>query len=83
MRLMAAVSDRKDYTDAGEKFENVTMLLFRPAEKGRKPKVQLFDAKTEEEISESDYFVRLREIYNRRNPSALIGDDDESPGEDA
>ncbi len=84
MRLMATVSDRQDYTDAGEKFENVTMLLFRPADSaGRKAKIRLFDAKSEAEVSESAYFLRLREIYNRRNPSAPIGEEEEPEEEDA
>ena len=80
MRLMASVSDRRDYTDAGEKFEHVAMLLFRPVGHSRgRPQIWIFDAKTEKRISEKAYFTLLREIFNRRNPSAPIGEDEDSP----
>ena len=28
--LLSTISGRRDYTDPGEKFENITMLLFQP-----------------------------------------------------
>ena len=68
MRLMATISGRRDYTDPGEKFENVALMLYVPAIGGRTPSLRLFDAVTEEAISERDYFMRIREIFLRRNP---------------
>lgn len=76
MKLFATVSGRRDYTDPGEKFENVTMMLFEPLSgRKRKPKISLFDAQTGITMSEDMYFLRLREIYNNRNPHGLIGED--------
>jgi len=73
-QLFATISGRRDYTDPGEKFENVTMMLFTPvARTGRQqPKVKLVDAQTREELTEDHYFSLLLELYNRRNPHALI-----------
>lgn len=76
LKLFSTVSGRRDYTDPGEKFENVTMMLFEPyAGRRRKPKFQLFDAKTGKELTETDYFLILRKIYNERNPHALVGEE--------
>jgi hypothetical protein len=76
IKLFSTVSGRRDYTDPGEKFENVTMMLFEPyAGKKRRPKFQLFDARTGEEITEAGYFLKLRQIYNERNPHVLIGEE--------
>lgn len=76
MKLFATVSGRRDYTDPGEKFENVAMMLFEPYNiKKRRPKFQLFDARTREPVTESDYFLTLRQIYNERNPHAQIGEE--------
>ena len=36
------------------------------------PRVDLIDSLTEESVSEAEYFSRLREIYNTRNPHAII-----------
>jgi hypothetical protein len=64
-KLFATMSGRKEYTDPGEKFEHVTMMLFQPViEGGPEPTVKLFDAETKRELSEQDYFLLLREIYN-------------------
>lgn len=82
-RLLATVAGRKDYTDPGEKFENVTMMLFQPVkEKSLKPWVKLFDARSGKELSEKKYFALFREIYNNRNPHALIGEEGLGAGED-
>jgi len=82
MRLMATIGDREEYTDPGEKFENVTMMLFQPAgDDSRKPWVRLFNAKGEARISEADYFCLLREVYNRRNPHAPVGEQEEDDAE--
>ena len=76
-RLFATVSGRRDYTDPGEKFENVTLLLFEPyAGEGSIPKIELFDALTNEALTDSDYFLKLKEIFNNRNPHSLIGEED-------
>jgi len=76
MKLFATVSGRRDYTDPGEKFENVAMMLFEPyTSKRRRPKFQLFDARTREPMTEADYFLTLRHIYNERNPHAQIGEE--------
>ncbi|WP_414664696.1 hypothetical protein [Horticoccus sp. 23ND18S-11] len=74
-RLLATVSGREDYTDAGEKFELVTLLRFKPlTAAGLPPEVSLIDAKTEAIISEKEYFVRLLELHDIRNPHAPIAE---------
>ena len=76
-KLFATVSGRRDYTDPGEKFENVTMMLFEPySGKKRRLKVELFYAQTGILVTEAEYFLGLREIYNNRNPHALVGEED-------
>lgn len=81
-KLFATVGNREDYTDPGEKFENVTMLLFQPVkEKGPKPWVKLFDAQSGKKISEQEYFALLRQIHNNRNPHAVIGEEELGAGE--
>jgi len=74
-QLFATISGRDEYTDPGEKFENVTMMLFQPVvEGGSEPWVRLVDTETQREMTEQEYFLSLREIYNKRNPHATIGD---------
>jgi hypothetical protein len=76
MKLFATVSGRRDYTDPGEKFENVAMMLFEPTKgKRSKPKFQLFDAHTGATMTERQYFLKLRKIYNDRNPHAQVGEE--------
>lgn len=76
-KLFATVSGRKDYTDPGEKFENVTMLLFEPwSESSPTGTFQLYDAKTGEILTEEQYLQNLRYLYNERNPHASIGERD-------
>lgn len=80
MRLLATISGREEYTDPGEKFENIALMLFQPLQSGLPhPWIKLIDARTENELSESDYFQMIRNVYNRRNPHAAIdhGDDDD------
>jgi len=36
-KLFSTISGRREYTDPGEKFENVTMLLFEPVMEGQAP----------------------------------------------
>lgn len=82
-KLFATVSGRRDYTDPGEKFENVTMMLFEPATiRTRKPKFVLVDALTGQSVTETEYFLRLRQIYNDRNPHATIGEPEFDESED-
>jgi hypothetical protein len=81
-KLFATVTGRENYTDPGEKFENVTMMLFQPViEKGPKPWVKLFDARTGKELKEPSYWELLRQIYNNRNPHAIIGEEELGDGE--
>jgi hypothetical protein len=74
-KLFGTISGRREYTDPGEKFENITMMLFEPAGGS----VRLVDAHSEADLTEEKYFERLRETYNRRNPHASI---DELDGSD-
>ncbi len=46
------------------------------------PWVRLFDAISNRELSEDDYFDLIRQLYNRRNPHAAIGEDILSGGGD-
>jgi hypothetical protein len=74
-QLLSTISGRGQYTDPGEKFENVVLMLFEPrADNAVRLPYSLVDAITEAKLSESDYFDRLREVYNRRNPHAPIGE---------
>ncbi len=81
-KLLATISGREEYTDPGEKFENVTMLLFEPAAAGGPPpSFKLIDSVRTKEMTEQDYFLMLREIYNRRNPHAAVGQEQEDEPE--
>ncbi|MBX3295272.1 MAG: hypothetical protein KF762_06140 [Acidobacteria bacterium] len=76
-RLFATVGGRKDYTDPGEKFEDITLMLFEPfVEPSLTPSIQLFDAQTNRLLTEEEYFRQLLQVYNQRNPHALIGDEE-------
>ena len=75
-RLFATISERQEYTDAGEKFEDVTVILYEPLSvNGPEPLVRIFDTKTEQEFTEEENFLNLREIFNSRNPHATVGGD--------
>jgi len=72
-KLFATISGREEYTDPCEKFENVTMMLYRPLmAENAPPSVRLVDAITGREMAEPEYFRMLRDIFNRRNPHAVI-----------
>jgi hypothetical protein len=74
-KLFKTISGREEYTDPGEKFENVTMLLFQPVmEAGPGPWVRLVNADTGGELTEASYFRMLTDIYNERNPHVTIGE---------
>lgn len=82
-KLFATISGRAEYTDPGEKFEDVAMMLFQPMTPGDDslcplPWVKLIDAASRQEVSEAEYFVRLLSLFNTRNPHIAI----ESEGED-
>jgi hypothetical protein len=73
-KLFATISGRKQYTDPGEKFENVTMMLFQPlAKNGAPAALKLIDAESGRDMTEGAYFRKLLELYNNRNPHAMIG----------
>ncbi len=76
-KLLSTISGRREYTDPGEKFENVTMMLFQPivADGQVEPWVRLVDTITGREMAEAEYYDLIRQIYNRRNPHGAIGDD--------
>jgi len=75
MKLLSTISGREEYTDPGEKFENITMMLFQPVVAGGpEPSVRLLASVTGRELTEQQYFGMIREIYNRRNPHAALGE---------
>jgi len=52
------------------------MMLFQPVtETEIAPSVKLIDAATNREVSESEYFDQIRQIFNRRNPHHAVGKD--------
>ena len=84
--LMNSVSGRQDYSSAGERFEEVVMLLFNPASDDREePWVRLYtlDLGQLRQLSEQQFFDRLRDVYNFRNPHMQIGIEElKADGED-
>jgi hypothetical protein len=76
-KLLATISGRQEYTDPGEKFENISMLMFQPVVDDPEitPWVRIIDTSDDKVVSEVEYFDKIRQIYNRRNPHAAIGDD--------
>lgn len=76
-KLLATISGRQEYTDPGEKFENVTMMLFQPVthDTSVKPWVRLVDTISNRQMTEPEYFDTIRQVYNRRNPHTAIGED--------
>jgi len=73
--LFSTISGRREYTDPGEKFENMSMLLLQPVQVGHDPHVTVVDCETGENRTEEEYFQAVRRIFNRRNPHLLIGED--------
>src|SRR6185437_4015308 len=76
--LLGTISGRADYVSPGEKFEDVTMMLFRPLRVDEEaPRVRLFSATPRhdvvDEVQELQYFERVRDLYNGRNPHAQVG----------
>jgi transposase InsO family protein len=74
---LSTISGRAEYTDPGEKFENITMLLFEPMSEtlSTTPSIRLIDTVSNRDMTEDQYFDAIRQIYNRRNPHAAIGED--------
>lgn len=78
MKLLSTVAGRTGYTDAGEKFENITLMLFSPLTRAGGPVgLKLFDAITEKTLTEKEYFLRLRDQHDLRNPHASILDEED------
>lgn len=76
-KLYGTISGRVAYGDPAEKFENVTLMLHRPLSDPALPNdtwVRLYKAGSMQEVSEDDYFLDLRELYNQRNPHAMVGE---------
>lgn len=74
-KLYGTISGRTAYGDPAERFEDVTLMLFRPmTEADPNCWVKLFEAGAKRQIPEADYFLRLRELYNQRNPHAMVGE---------
>ena len=73
MKLLASISGRKEHTGPTEKFENVTLMLFQPPSADDSGWVRLYSAETKQEMSETEYFCMLRDVYNERNPHMSIG----------
>lgn len=75
--LLGTIGGRQDYSSAGERFEDVTMLLFSPVkQQDGEPWVRLYAASAgpeSQELSEDEYYARLQGIYNIRNPHSQIG----------
>jgi len=80
MKLLATISGRRDYTDPGEKFEHVALMLFQPLDAaGTPPTVKLFDATLGAELAEPAYFTLLRELFDRRNPHVALDEQLDPP----
>jgi hypothetical protein len=76
-RLYGTISGRTAYGDPAEKFENVTLMLYRPLADPARPHevwVRLFEAGTMRELSEDTYLEALLDAYNQRNPHAMVGE---------
>ena len=77
--LYGTISGRTAYGDPAEKFENVTLMLYRPVTvEGQTDDawVKLYVAgQIRHETSEEDYFQRLKMLYNLRNPHAMVGEE--------
>lgn len=78
IKLFATISGREEYTSPGEKFENITMMLYEPVSaKQPSPKVvRLIDSESEQEMTEEEYYQMVRTLYNARNPHAIIGEEE-------
>jgi hypothetical protein len=73
MKLLATISGRENYTDPGEKFESIALMLFQPiTAEVSVGCVRLFDALTEVEMEEPAYLRQMKELFTRRNPHVAL-----------
>ena len=74
--LMNTISGRVNYSEPGERFEHVACMLYQPISKDTKdnlnPKLELHDCGTGMTLTEKEYFIKLRELFNLRNPHVQI-----------
>ncbi len=76
VKLFSTISGRAEHTDPAEKFEHFALMLFQPSTKAKPASIlKLIDATTQQPLSEKQYFSLLRDLYNKRNPHALIQDE--------
>lgn len=76
-KLYGTISGRVAYGDPAEKFENVTLMLYRPLSDPARPEnvwIRLYEAGSMNELSEAAYLTNLLEAYNQRNPHAMVGE---------
>ena len=77
--LYGTITGRRIYGDPAEKFEDVTLLLHGPLKDPNRPEdvwVRLYQAGPGmKEILEPAYFQQILELYNDRNPHAMLGED--------
>jgi len=76
-RLYGTISGRRAYGDPAERFEDVTLMCYQPITiDGTTDDVwiRLYEAGGMREVSEEDYFLGLRDLYNERNPHAMVGE---------
>jgi len=77
--LYGTISGRTAYGDPAEKFEDVTLMLYKPMTVAGGIEdvwVKLYVAGQIREVtSEADYFQGLRTLYNLRNPHAMVGEE--------
>ncbi len=77
--LYGTISGRTAYGDPAEKFENVTLMLYKPVTvEGQTDDVwvRLYVAGQIRDVtSEADYFQGLKTLYNLRNPHAMVGEE--------
>jgi len=77
VRLFGTISGRRDHADPPEKFEDITLVLFRPSSVDTRGRIlKLVCAEDGQELSEELYFTHLREIHNHRYPHAMVEKDD-------
>lgn len=77
-KLYGTISGRAAYMDPAEKFEDVVLMLYRPLTSADHPEdvwIELHrSGPVEAKLSEVEYFDTLRELYNQRNPHAMVGE---------
>jgi hypothetical protein len=76
VRLFGTITGRSEYTDPSEKFEDVTLMLFEPVQLGSQANQgpRLVSATDGRELTEAEYFERIRQIHNRRYPHVPVGE---------